>query len=138
MIREGHVRDLARREVLQDKFLGQYKHFAGNPGVDYMVGRKAVQVQIVVAVPTGSAVRKVAEEVVVRMAATSGAGSTGLAVLVPAAETVGTATEDTETGTGDMETEAAGLVGVVEEVCYTLTALGDTAKMRRSLEEEVV
>ena len=90
------------------------------------------------AVPTGFAVRKVAGEVAVRMAATSGAGSTGLAVPVPTAETVGTATEDMETGTEGMGTEAVGLVGVVEEVCYTPIDLGDTVKMRRSLEEEVV
>jgi len=139
MMKEGNVRDLARREVMQDEFLGRYKHLAGNPEVDHTVGRKAVHMQVAVAVPTGFAVRKVVEEVAVRMAATSGAGSTGLAVPVPTAETVGTATADMETGTEGMGTEGVGLAGVVEEVCYTPTVLGDTVKMRRSLgEEEVV
>lgn len=96
--------------------------------VGHRVGRKAVHIvvvvvhkQVAVAVPTGFAVRK---------AAASGAGSTGLVVLVLTAGTVGMATED-------MRTEVVGLV-VAGEVCYTPTALGDTVKMRHSLEEVVV
>lgn len=105
--------------------------------VGHRVGRKAVHIvvvavhkQVAAAVPTGFAVRKAAGEAAVRKAAASGAGSTGLVVLVLTAETVGMATEDTGT-------EAAGLV-VVGEVCYTPTALEDTVKTRHNLEEVVV
>lgn len=114
--------------------------------VDHRVDHKTVRIvvvvvhkQVVAAAPTGFAVHKVeeVEEVAVRMVATSGAGSTGLVVLVLPVETVGTATGDREIEPEDTGTGVVGLA-VAGEVCYTPTALGDTVKMRRSLEEVVV
>jgi hypothetical protein len=91
--------------------------------VDKTVSGQKVDRIAVVAVHKQAAVGKVDRPPVVHTAAAPAVDSTEPVGLVLAAEIVGTAT-------GDMETEAAGLV-VAEEVYYIPTALEDMVMMSR-------